>query len=492
MGGRAFILPGPNGEPALITPRMSRAIYSTLRDKCENVICDYYTVVSTLRDAPEKEDFGDIDFLVQDPRTEEANDKIARALNANRTLANGFDFTFAIPWPDLDHIVTEGENEEHTETGRPGIRSVSGNVTKASASDHDDLEAPVLSQEGSTTNYAQIDIHVCPANLSLAWNQYLHSYGDLGQIIGYLSYDMGLTSNDRGFFVRIEEQEARNWQKSMIFLSRSPEHVMGFLGLDTSKYNEGFDTELEFFEWIREARFARRYQREASRSERDAENAKESRNAKDDSGDHKRRLQTRRLFTRFIDGILPTFPLVLIPVREARRSFLADALEAFGKEEEYATRIVEVLAANKDEKARVLLADWLSEMTKLSKYKVNEIIRAIRRWATIVPVSEPDPLYTTQLGDLGFTANKKLIIRDSTVTAQFRSTVTISPGDHQLNLGGFLGPDSEGDGLDERAKEWIAVHWQEVRELERARVRAAKNKGTDISAPITVDEGSPL
>ncbi|KAF1346295.1 hypothetical protein BDV97DRAFT_275033, partial [Delphinella strobiligena] len=320
MGGSAFARPGPKGEPALKTPRMSRDIYEPLKKLCFDVISDHYSTVVCLRDAPEKHDFGDIDFLVQDPMTYDANEQIAKKLNAERTVTNSLDFTLAIPRPQHEG---QGNN------------------------------LPI---------YAQLDIRVYPPLLSLPWLSYLHSHGDLGQILGHLSYDLGLTSNDKGFYLRIAEQEKTNWSASMIFLSRDPVAVMKFLGLNTCEYAAGFETEEQLFRWHQSA-------------SGEAMGASKLQNS-----EHKRRMTTRPLFARFIKSYLPNLPLMPTDVSIARKKLLQAALAYFNKEEEYLSRLATALENINDETARVLIVAHLTSTTGLATKYANEIVRGIRHW----------------------------------------------------------------------------------------------------------------
>lgn len=474
MGGLAFAQPGPNGESPLLTPRMPPKVYHSLSITCLNVIKDHYRIVEQLADAPEKKDFGDIDFLVQDPITPDANEHIARKLKAERTLVNSLDLTLAIPCDSEDFSpVTQSPASEPPPCDHSTPEDNIHPSLLNEATNKVELGATPSSAQSKI--YAQVDIRQYPPDIPLNWVKFCHSYGDLGQILGYLSYELGITSNDKGFHVRIVEQESWNRKASMIFLSDDPAVVTRFLGLDWKLYCAGFKTEGELLDWVSKSKTAKRYPPRLSDSdgvensddgkksvgvekndcvekingirEADAETRKES-------ADHRRRILTRPLFARFVTKILPTLPLLDIEITTARQNILQEALVFFDKQQEYDDRILQVRARNEEEAARLLMMAELTDVLELKKEKAREIVRAVKRWGSFV--------------------HGKLCIRDA---------AAMNPSD-EFQLAILL--DANRYSLSQEARSWIRENMSVVKELERARAKRAKAEKAKVAALAAV------
>ena len=125
MGGNAFgtIL------PAIAFPRMPPPIYRALKRDMLAKISGFYDYVSVPREAPEKDDYGDLDFVVTDPKPAYGSSvphevikqaigaKYVNAMEGNRTS------NYAVPidygqWTALSHGAEEQENRSATEDGK--------------------------------------------------------------------------------------------------------------------------------------------------------------------------------------------------------------------------------------------------------------------------------------------------------------------------------------------------------------------------------------
>lgn len=206
MGGKAF--------PTLPCPRLSHASYTKLRDGTLGLLKDrFYTKVVCPPEAPSKDDHGDIDLLVADPTHQFTVDDLSGALQAVQHTKTGKTTSFAVP-------LTVG-TEDYV-----------GNV-----------DPRFLNQ------YVQIDIHVCKSE-DVDWEMFHNSYGDLMQILGVMNRSIGLTANDPGLHLRLQDIEVYNKKKSLIYLSKDPKEVMAFLGLDHKRYSElGFTSNEEIYDW---------------------------------------------------------------------------------------------------------------------------------------------------------------------------------------------------------------------------------------------------
>ena len=206
MGGLAFSNPGPRGEPALKTPRLSPEIYRQLRDRYVEQLKTYYNSAIALKEVPGKVDFGDVDIVVEQPKTLFTADQLAKWLGAIRHTVNGPLSSFAVPLPDTEDL------------------------------------------------FAQLDVETCPEEF-IQWEIFHNSYGDLWQILGAIIRDNGLTASDKGLHVRIPELEQVNRKGARMFLTKDPTETMQFLGLDVIKYEAGFTNLEDIYSWCAACKF---------------------------------------------------------------------------------------------------------------------------------------------------------------------------------------------------------------------------------------------
>ncbi len=98
MGGNAFT----SGPEALRTPRMNPSTYFVQRDHYIVLLRSLYYDVGTPIEAPCKTSFGDLDFLVSNPISEEpSKDAIATYLHAaRRTTGPNPTTSYAVPCPN--------------------------------------------------------------------------------------------------------------------------------------------------------------------------------------------------------------------------------------------------------------------------------------------------------------------------------------------------------------------------------------------------------
>lgn len=84
-------------------------------------------------------------------------------------------------------------------------------------------------------------MRTCPDVASWKWELFHHAFGDLWNLLGTTIRPFGLTANENGLHVRIEEIEALDRKKSMIFLTKDPWEVCDLLRLDQERI--GIDEE---------------------------------------------------------------------------------------------------------------------------------------------------------------------------------------------------------------------------------------------------------
>ena len=171
-------------EPA--TPRMTLEVYLAMRDKMQNMLSCCFRKVATPLEAPDKSDYGDIDVLVAEPYEDcwlsEAS--LATQLKAHRwvRIFNSPTASYAISHPSQDAFI-------------------------------------------------QVDVHMCSAE-NFGWQVFHQSHGDLWNLIGTSIRPKGLTANNEGLHMRIEEIENLDKRKSQVFLTREPKEVIELLCLD--------------------------------------------------------------------------------------------------------------------------------------------------------------------------------------------------------------------------------------------------------------------
>ena len=121
--------------------------------------------------------------------------------------------------------------------------------------------------------YVQVDTRVCPDVEAWRWHLFHHAFGDLWNLLGTTIRQFGLTANEKGLHVRIEEIEALDRKKSMIFLTQDPREVCVLLGLEQERLGidedgvvrggdgtdgRGFRNMEEMYEFVTQSRFFRR------------------------------------------------------------------------------------------------------------------------------------------------------------------------------------------------------------------------------------------
>ncbi|THZ91322.1 hypothetical protein D6C82_10029 [Aureobasidium pullulans] len=258
-----------------------------------------YPNVVSMSEAPEKADYGDVDPLIELPSsTPFPAQQVAIDLGAERCKENNPTYCFAIP---LNDVTTESKV------------------------------------------FAQVDVQRClPGDLQ--WTLFLLGHGDLSSILGTFNYGYGFTMKNDGFFVRIKEQEARNWSASQVFLSKDLALVMQFMELDKHKFDQGFDSVQGLFEWTTKSRLLNRKLVEKRK----------------DSSEMRGRMEKRPMFRRFVLEYLPTF---------------------FGKEDEFNTRRAKVLLDNADDHAwDIIRTTVLMPLAQLEAKRLNEVVRALKRF----------------------------------------------------------------------------------------------------------------
>ena len=195
MGGSSF-----NFEThGFTTSRMSKPQYNAVSQYILPLLKLYFRTVAIPPEAPDKTTFGDVDVMVCKPIDLHPHDAIlqicSRALGDRCKM-----FIFGLPTTNI--AIT--------------------------------LEDIIV----------QVDVHVVPSEEMWSLDYWMHSWGDMGMIMSSIIKAWGLRlSSSRGFWVDVPGV-------GIFALSRDMERIAHFLGLDWERYQLGFESIDELFEWM--------------------------------------------------------------------------------------------------------------------------------------------------------------------------------------------------------------------------------------------------
>ena len=301
MGGLAF----SSGSDPLYTPRMPQAVYDAIRCRCHEVLTKYFEHVATPIEAPGKKDYGDVDFLVANPtplgQGAPVAEILSKALSAERSISGKGSNTasYALPWPK--DVETE---------------------------DHDSNQDQ---QQRMPDKFVQVDVNACHSEEGWAWELFHHAHGDLWNILGSTIRKRGLTVNNIGLYLRIEEIDLIDRQKSMILLTKDPSEVLEFLGLDQARWWKRFASPREMFEYAATNRF---FWADDATKEVD-EDKKELKH------NDRKRMKLRPVFRQWIEEFIPECRQQgryghEAPSRDQTRN---EAFQRFGVQDEYERKL---------------------------------------------------------------------------------------------------------------------------------------------------------
>ncbi|KAK6351409.1 hypothetical protein TWF718_004569 [Orbilia javanica] len=217
MGGSAF------SHHGILTPRMSPETYFKLKKKYHDILKGLYRHVTTPAEAPEKISYGDLDYLVAEPISKKSHFtamkdvQIAFEAEYMTTMA-GATTSFA--------VVLQSEQE------------LGGNL-----------------EVKTEKTYAQVDVHICPSVDNMRWISFKHSYGDLWSILGMMGRAKGLVADENCLNVRVKEIEDHNRELAKVELTRDVNETLEFYGLDAGRFEKGFGSVTEVYEFLVETRF---------------------------------------------------------------------------------------------------------------------------------------------------------------------------------------------------------------------------------------------
>ncbi|KAF4437670.1 hypothetical protein FACUT_5503 [Fusarium acutatum] len=98
--------------------------------------------------------------------------------------------------------------------------------------------------------FIQVDVRYCLSRKQAKYLRFFESHGDFWQILGHIIRPFGLTMDDKGLHIRVEEGERINRKKAKILLTSKPDDILMFLGLPVAEYWRPFATTDAMFEYI--------------------------------------------------------------------------------------------------------------------------------------------------------------------------------------------------------------------------------------------------
>ena len=234
------------------------------------------------------------------------------------------------------------------------------------------LPSTVVDGEHEDT-FAQIDVHKVRHPSMLDLEIFMGSYGDMQQMLGLLQRPLGLTTNDRGLHLRVQEVEVMNRKAALIFLTCDVREMLSFLGLDVGKWEKGFASDEEVFEWCLRGRFW---------GEKVVTDVLAGRHREmgDGVGMHsgdRQRMRKRPMFRACIEEFIPKHRDLWMGKRDwERKEVLDEALKCFGVREEYEKKLENSTMARKE---RALLEEIKKAIPEEGE-RLGEVMKGLKRW----------------------------------------------------------------------------------------------------------------
>lgn len=195
---------GGNALKNVVTRRYQRDEYQRLKEKILEKIRPHVDRAEVPREFPSKESFGDLDVLIVCPSTIKMNDLITEQFHPNEISPNGNVYSFDVEQFQIDFILIPAEQ----------------------------IENAIV----------------------------YFSYSDLGGLIGNICHKIGLKYGSQGLWMNVHTKEFDPTTTStQLMLSRNVEEIFSFLDFDFQRYSKGFENENEFFQWIVDSRYFRRF-----------------------------------------------------------------------------------------------------------------------------------------------------------------------------------------------------------------------------------------
>jgi hypothetical protein len=205
MGGHAF--------HDLYCPRISAGIYAQVKIHTTAALRTLFSHVVVPTEMPQKNDYGDIDFLVAGPLR-----------STTSTTIDNFD------WASTVSAIKSALNTTHGRRGflNPGCMYFA-------------VRAPGYENDF----WVQVDVKVCFKPEMFEWETFELNYASNSKMIGSMVKPLGLTIDPEGLHIRVEEVEETNFPSSMVWISKDPRDVLRITDLDRRIVDAGFKSKDE-------------------------------------------------------------------------------------------------------------------------------------------------------------------------------------------------------------------------------------------------------
>lgn len=379
MGGKAF-----EGD-GIVTPRMPTKMYRRVLREVEEKLLTIFEHVAHAIEGPEKTTHGDLDVLFvenADPKMPSVG-VIAQMLGALKWTGwqkNGV-AQFAIPWPteDQDDVGPEPVSERISET----------EIIDDEVADGNRLATPSILDGKTVKKCIQVDLNRFSNPEDMRWQLFNTSHGDLCNILSNIVRSKGLTINTEALWLRIASVEKYHRKAGRIELSRDPEQVLQYFGLDPIRFWQPFDTLDEMMRYAATSRFFQPVRQRVDNNEASL------------YWTDQKYLNVRPIFTYWIDTYLPAHRSDA-PGRDAhltREETLDDVFDFFGPKakETYMTQKlrgdVEIARQFLWPNVRSVIREKKPE---ISDDDMNDTIKGIKRVSQHdLPRTDGDVSYTT-------------------------------------------------------------------------------------------------
>lgn len=222
MGGQAF----SRGSKNLNTPRMPAEVYRYMKNKIRDDLSLFFPLVAVPVEAPEKTDYGDIDFIVA-----AESDSFHAAGSNGGPQAEDIWQRFGVEHGDgpreIVHKVLKPEHVISGQTINYAVPWPEGFQIPAPAISATDDTAAVTAPA-----FVQVDVAICASQAAAEWRLFKHAHGDLWNMLGAVIRPFGLTVDEKALYVRVPEIEKLDKKRARVFLSSTPRDVLRFLGLE--------------------------------------------------------------------------------------------------------------------------------------------------------------------------------------------------------------------------------------------------------------------
>ncbi|KAH9429240.1 hypothetical protein MCOR02_010647 [Pyricularia oryzae] len=496
MGGSAF-----TGSPYLLrTPRMPPEVYRHMVTHCHTALSGLFRTVTAPVEAPAKDSFGDVDFLVAEPIDADVDGssnisepeeikkpktagppviwtKIEHALGAVRLKYNGKDATanFALPWPQKyaglkgSLVDRNSANDQQVKLDDDTPTHIGKNNLAVPDADITKVEEKLADDDQETDDYVQVDIRICTTVKQLLWAAFKHAHGDMWQLLGTIIRPLGLKADETALYLITPEIEPINKKRAMVFLSDDPGQVCDFLGLPHAdgQWDKPFGSVDDMFAYASQCRFFWIWPQAAS------DNADTTPDplspTRTQTANDRRRIKTRPAYRTWVDDFVPRLRSQGQHAPPADlASFSKDALRDHVREECFRFFLASrALYASQ-------LAAWTAERQELAVR--SELIKAVASEEAVAAHPGYDPVHGSSRGVV-LAALKKIVVEGD---ASYGGIVPSSP---------LRNPD--GTWRMDEAASWLRENWAAVAEVAWAtnRAKCAENMKAKMKRKAEEAEG---